>query len=157
MSIWRRVRFFQAERITNQVPRLPAGYSRGWSRVSDPTFLCDGATTLRLGVLALALLAGPAHGEHVKQTIELGEMKLEVTWVRSNAEIEHARKRYGAETVDKGHRRVPQKPEGFAVLVSAEGELVCRLWILKPVNVDDERTTALGHELLHCLLGAYHR
>jgi hypothetical protein len=113
--------------------------------------------TLCLGVLALALLAGPAHGEDVKPTIGFGEMKLEVTWVRSNAEIEHARKRYGAETEEIGHRRVPQKPEGFAVLVGAGGRLVCRLWVLKPANVDDERTTALGHELLHCLLGDYHR
>ena len=121
------------------------------------SFLSHGAPTLGLSVFALALLAGSAHGEDVKPTIDFGDMKLEVTWVRSNAEIEHARKRYGAETEEKGHRLVPQKPEGFAVLVGTDGELVCRLWILKPVNVDDERTTALGHELLHCLLGAYHR
>jgi hypothetical protein len=52
---------------------------------------------------------------------------------------------------------VPQKPEGFAVLVDGDGGLVCRLWVLKPRNVDDQRTTALGHELLHCLAGEYHR
>lgn len=113
--------------------------------------------TLHLSVLALALSAGAAHSEDVKPTVDFGEMKLEITWVRSNAEIEHARKRYGAEIEETGHRRVPQKPEGFAVLVRADGKLVCRLWILKPENVDDERTTAVGHELLHCLLGEYHR
>ena len=113
--------------------------------------------TLPLGVFALALLAGPAHGEAIQPTIDFSAMKLEVTWVRSNAEIEHARKRYGAEIEEEGHRRVPQKPEGFAVLVRRDGELVCRLWVLKPGNLDDERTTALGHELLHCLVGAYHR
>jgi hypothetical protein len=112
---------------------------------------------LNLGLLALALSAGPAHGEDVKPTIDFGEMKVEVTWVGSNADIEHARKRYGVEIESKGHRRVPQKPEGFAVLVGTDSGLVCRLWILKPGNVDDERTTALGHELLHCLLGEYHR
>jgi hypothetical protein len=31
------------------------------------------------------------------------------------------------------------------------------LWVLKPGAVDDERTAALGHELLHCLIGNYHR
>jgi hypothetical protein len=112
---------------------------------------------LRVAIVALAFFAGPAHGEDVEPSIELGEMKLEVTWVRSNAEIERARKRYGAEIEEQGHRRVPQKPEGFAVLVDRDGELVCRLWVLKPENVDDERTTALGHELLHCLAGEYHR
>jgi hypothetical protein len=112
--------------------------------------------TLHVGVFALASLVGAAHGDHIQPTIDFSAMRLEVTWVRSNAEIEHARKRYGAEIVEKGHRRVPQKPEGFAVLVRSDGELVCRLWILKPENVDDERTTALGHELLHCLVGEYH-
>jgi hypothetical protein len=112
---------------------------------------------LRVAIVALAFFAGPAHGEDVEPSIEVGGMKLEVTWVRSNAEIELARKRYGAEIEEQGHRRVPQKPEGFAVLVGRDGELVCRLWVLKPENVDDERTTALGHELLHCLAGAYHR
>jgi hypothetical protein len=106
---------------------------------------------------ALAVLAAPARGEDVRPSVDFGEMKLEVTWVRSNAQIEQARKRYGAEIADQGHRRVPQKPEGFAVLVGRDGELVCRLWVLKPENVDDERTTALGHELLHCLVGKYHR
>jgi hypothetical protein len=113
--------------------------------------------TLHFGALALALLAGPALGEDIKPTIDFSEMKLEVTWVRSNAEIDHARKRYGAEIEQKGHRRVPQKPEGFAVLVGRDGALVCRLWVLKPGAVDDERTAALGHELLHCLIGNYHR
>ena len=108
-------------------------------------------------ILGLALLAGPALGEDIKPTIDFSGMKLEVTWVRSNAEIESARKRYGAEIKEAGHRRVPQKPEGFAVIVRRDGEFVCRLWVLKPENVDDERTTALGHELLHCLAGEYHR
>jgi hypothetical protein len=113
--------------------------------------------TLHVAVFALALFARPAHAEDVVPTIDFGVLKLEVTWVRSNAEIEGARKRHGAELEQQGHRRVPQKPEGFAVLVGRNGELVCRLWVLKPENVDDERTTALGHELLHCLLGQYHR
>jgi hypothetical protein len=113
--------------------------------------------TLCLGAVAIALLARLAHGEDVKATVDVSEMKVEVTWVQSNAEIEDARKRYGAEIEQQGHRRVPQQPEGFAVLVRRNGELVCRLWSLKPRSVDDARTTALGHELLHCLLGRYHR
>jgi hypothetical protein len=110
-----------------------------------------------MGGLALALWAETAHGEDIRPTIDFRAVKLEVTWVESNAEIEHARKRYGAEIEEEGHRRVPQKPEGFAVLVRSDGAFVCRLWVLQPGNVDDERTTALGHELLHCLVGAYHR
>jgi hypothetical protein len=114
-------------------------------------------STFHLGAMTLGVLAGTAHGEDIKPTIDFGEMKLQVTWVSSNAEIENARKRYGAELEKEGHRRVPQKPEGFAVLVRGDGALVCRLWVLKPAGVDDQRTTALGHELLHCLVGEYHR
>ena len=98
-----------------------------------------------------------AHGEGIQPTIDSRAIRLEVTWAKSNAEIERARERYGAEIAEEGHRRVPQKPEGFAALVRSDGGLVCRLWVLKPGDVDDERTTALGHELLHCLVGAYHR
>ena len=119
-------------------------------------FSRSGIPTLHLWALAAVLAARPAHGEDIQERIDVSEMKVEVTWVESNGEIEQARKRYGAAIEQQGHRRVPQKPEGFAVLVARDGGLVCRLWVLKPRNVDDERTTALGHELLHCLVGDYH-
>jgi hypothetical protein len=105
----------------------------------------------------LALVALAASAQRIVPTIDFSAMKLEITWVRTNAQIEEARKEYGAEIEQEGNRRLPQKPEGFAVLVRRAGEVVCRLWVLKPENVDDQRTTALGHELLHCALGDYHR
>jgi len=95
-------------------------------------------------------------GTGIVPTIDFSAMKLEIAWARTNAEIEEIRERYGAKIEQEGHRRIQQIPEGFAVLVRRGSELVCRLWILKPKNVDDQRTTALGHELLHCLLGNYH-
>lgn len=120
-------------------------------------FSRSGLPTLHLWALAAALAAWPAHGENINERIDFSAIKVEVTWVESNGEIEQARQRYGAAIEQQGHRRVAQKPEGFAALVARGGELVCRLWVLKPKNVDDERTTALGHELLHCLVGDYHR
>jgi hypothetical protein len=111
--------------------------------------------TTFLALLALVTLAASA--QRIVPTVDFSRMKLEITWVQTNAQIEEAREVYGAEIKQQGHRRVPQKPEGFAVLVRRDGELVCRLWVLKPENVDDERTAALGHELLHCALGDYHR
>ena len=129
----------------------------GYRPSGFPLFSARRIRTLHVGALAVALLARPTRGEDVQPSVGFSEMRLEVTWVRSNAEIEHARKRYGQEIEQEGHRLVPQKPEGFAVLVARNGELICRLWVLQPKNVDDERTTALGHELLHCLAGNYHR
>ena len=105
----------------------------------------------------LALVAVMASAQRIVPTIDFIGVRLEITWVRTNAQIEEVRKGYRAETLQQGNRRVSQRPEGFAVLVRRGGELVCRLWVLKPENVDDQRTTALGHELLHCLLGDYHR
>ena len=107
-------------------------------------------------IALLALVALVASAQRIVPTIDFSAMKLEITWVRTNAEIEEAREEYGAAIEQEGNRRVPQRPEGFAVLVRRAGELVCRLWALKPENVDDQRTTALGHEVLHCALGDYH-
>jgi len=80
---------------------------------------------------------------------------VDVVWVESPAEIEKIRQQYGVNT-DLGRFR-PQRAEGFSVLVRADGALVCRIWVPRPRNVDDDRTTALGHELAHCLLGNYHQ
>ena len=107
-------------------------------------------------LVLLALVALAASAQRIVPTVDFSAMKLEIRWVRTLAQIEAAREEYGAEIEQEGNRRVPQKPEGFAVLVRRAGELVCRLWVLKPENVDDQRTTALGHELLHCALGNYH-
>jgi len=34
--------------------------------------------------------------------------------------------------------------------------LTCEIHIVKPQKVDDEATTTLGHEMLHCIIGTYH-
>jgi hypothetical protein len=127
----------------------------GWGAFSQSS---NGSTRVINALIAvLALVALAASVQRIVPTIDFSAMKLEITWVRTNAQIEEAREEYGAEIEQEGHLRVPQKAEGFAVLVRRDGDLVCRLWALKPENVDDQRTTALGHELLHCVLGDYHR
>ena len=37
-----------------------------------------------------------------------------------------------------------------------DGAWVCLIFVERPQLVNDERTLQLGHELAHCLLGAYH-
>ena len=32
----------------------------------------------------------------------------------------------------------------------------CTVYIPRPLYVDDDRTTVLGHEVLHCAIGRYH-
>jgi hypothetical protein len=33
---------------------------------------------------------------------------------------------------------------------------VCDVYLSDPRNLDDSKTTVLGHEVLHCFIGAYH-
>ena len=54
-------------------------------------------------------------------------------------------------------RNSQQFSRGFALLVRRDGELICRVYVQRPQAVDDDSTKTLGHELLHCLLGDYHR
>ena len=123
----------------------------GWRRSSKLT-----ERRVMIAFIALsAVIALAASAQRIVPTIDFSAMKLEITWARTNAEIEEIRERYGAKIEQEGHRRIQQIPEGFAVLVRRGSDLVCRLWILKPENVDDQRTTALGHELLHCAFGDY--
>lgn len=59
-------------------------------------------------------------------------------------------------------RRVSLR-DGFAVWTEWRGgdkpvdELyTCEIHTLKPRRIDGPRTTLLGHELLHCIIGTYH-
>jgi hypothetical protein len=74
----------------------------------------------------LALVALAASAQRIAPTIDFGGVKLEITWVLTNAQIEEVRKEHGAEALQRGNRRVPKRPEGFAVLVRRGGEFICR-------------------------------
>ena len=105
----------------------------------------------------LALCTSSVSADAIKPTLELTALRLEVTWVANNDELAAIRNRYEAEPPSRPSRRyVPQQPEGFSVLAMRDGERVCRVFVHRPKTVDDLRTLILGHELLHCLLGAYH-
>lgn len=47
-----------------------------------------------------------------------------------------------------------QNLQGFAIW--SPNDNVCAIYTLKPRRIDDDRTTTLGHEMLHCLIGTYH-
>jgi hypothetical protein len=42
------------------------------------------------------------------------------------------------------------------VLGKRDDQWVCLIFAAQPVTVNDARALELGHELAHCLLGAYH-
>ena len=51
---------------------------------------------------------------------------------------------------------------GFAILKTNRetGDRTCEIYLpdeRRPRRIDDQGTLTLGHELLHCMLGDYHR
>ena len=61
-------------------------------------------------------------------------------------------------------RRIPLR-QGFAVWeewIDENGKpndeiYTCQIHTIRPLRIDDSATTILGHELLHCIYGSYHR
>jgi hypothetical protein len=49
----------------------------------------------------------------------------------------------------------PQGLQGFAIM--SPDDNVCEVFIVQPDRIDDKHTLTLGHEVLHCLYGRYHR
>jgi hypothetical protein len=111
-------------------------------------------------LLGLALLATPAYSESVHATLEVTSVRVEVLWVHSASELARIRQQYRPPAGDIRSRTGIggglDRTRGFSVLGKRNGEQVCLLYLFRPTSVDDDRTLALGHEVLHCLLGEYH-
>jgi hypothetical protein len=99
-------------------------------------------------VAALCLLAAEALKAEQPEPV-----RVEVTWVESEAEMDAKRREFGRVAMDSVIRT---KLTGFSVLGKRDGALVCLIFAPKPRTEDDKATLVLGHELAHCLLGAYH-
>ena len=111
-------------------------------------------------LLTLALLTTPAHSESVRATLELNSVRVEVIWVQSASELARIRQQYERSAGDIRSRAGIggglDRTRGFSVLGKRNGERVCLVYVYRPLSVDDDRTLALGHEVLHCVLGEYH-
>jgi hypothetical protein len=112
-----------------------------------------------VAIIAQALVAGPALGELLKPTLDLNDMRVVVTYV-STGELVKLQKEFGANIdvrdLRQSHRR------GFSILRTNRetGTRTCQIYLPddeRPHEVDDEGTLSLGHELLHCMYGDYHR
>jgi hypothetical protein len=118
---------------------------------------------IRLIALSLvfgAWLAQPlCANEAIKPTLDVQDMRLVVSYV-STGELVQLQRRYGAHIdlhdVRQDHRH------GFSILKTNRetGARTCEVYLpneQRPDEVDDAGTLTLGHELLHCMLGDYHR
>ena len=115
---------------------------------------------MSLVLVAGSLLAQPlCANEAIKATLDIQDMRLVVRYVTTGQLVELQRK-YGAHIdrrdIRQDHRR------GFSILKTNRetGARTCEVYLPnehRPDEVDDAGTLTLGHELLHCMLGDYHR
>jgi hypothetical protein len=109
---------------------------------------------------SLVLLEGPVQaGETLKPTLDVNDMRLVVTYVSTN-ELASLQSKYGGR-VDLREIRQDYR-HGFSILKTNRetGARTCEIYLpndQRPREVDDEGTLTLGHELLHCMRGNYHR
>lgn len=117
-------------------------------------------STLHSGVLAAALWAGPVlGGELSRPTVDFNDMRVVISYV-STGELVKLQREFGA-NVDLRELRQDYR-HGFSILKTnrATGALTCLIYLptdKRSREVDDEGTLTLGHELLHCMRGNYHR
>jgi hypothetical protein len=117
-------------------------------------------SALGTALLASALGTGPAFGgETIRPTLDVSDMRVVVLYV-STGELTNLQRRYGANIdrrdISQSHRR------GFSILKTNRetGARTCEIYLpaeQRPRDVDDDGTLSLGHELLHCMHGDYHR
>jgi hypothetical protein len=118
-------------------------------------------STLHLAIVAGVLCATPElGGQPVKPTVDFNDMRVVVSYV-SIGELLNLQIKYGGAWPDRRDIRQSHR-RGFSILRKHRetGALTCEIYLpneQRPREVDDEATLSLGHELLHCMLGDYHR
>ena len=119
-------------------------------------------TANALGLLlavSLGLPEAPAQGEVLKPTLDVSDMRIIIFYI-STGELLNLQERYGANVdrrdIRQSHRR------GFSILKTNRETRArtCEVYLpaeQRPREVDDAGTLSLGHEVLHCMYGDYHR
>lgn len=75
------------------------------------------------------------------------EMALSVNW----ATPEQIR------VVSQANGDAAAERDGYTVLRRRGSESSCEIYVAKPIGLGTRTQTLLGHELLHCIYGAWHR
>jgi hypothetical protein len=116
---------------------------------------------LQLSLLTYALGARPVLGEElIRPTLDVSDMRVVVTYV-TVGELVNLQAKYANAKIDRRDLRQDHR-HGFSILRTNRetGARTCEIYLpnaQRPKEVDDEATLILGHELLHCMLGDYHR
>jgi hypothetical protein len=114
------------------------------------------ALTVSLILVVLAMTVanqGCSPGAEVRPKKEEAAVVVKVVWHASEAEVRQAFVDAVKETGQKADIKAEVKTmRGFSMNRGG----VCEIHAMRPARVDDDRTTTVGHEYLHCLWGSYH-
>ena len=111
-------------------------------------------------LVAGAWLAQPlCASDVIKPTLDIQDMRVMVSYVPTD-ELVQLQWKYGVD-IDQRDLRQDHR-HGFSILKTNRetGARTCEIYLPdehRPDKVDDDGTLTLGHELLHCMLGNYHR
>ena len=115
----------------------------------------------RIALIATALgaAAATAFAQTIKPTLDINDMRVVIQFV-SIGQITNLQRRFGANVDQKDLRQEHRR--GFSILKTypETGARKCEIYLpeeQRPREVDDDGTLSLGHELLHCMYGDYHR
>ena len=127
---------------------------RGLSR----SLFCRALPLVLFAMLALLPAAGFAV-ETIRPTLDVQDLRVVVSYV-SVGEIVKLQAAFGAH-IDLREIRQDYR-HGFSLLRTHRetGARTCEIYLpsdRRARKVDDDGTLTLGHELLHCMLGDYHR
>lgn len=93
-------------------------------------------------ILTLSVFGCSAFHEKPLPVSEATDVKLQVQWVDSRADLP---KTYNADV------------NGTAVWFDANGQRYCTIYMIKPYGLNDfQGLQTLGHEVLHCTEGRFH-
>jgi len=111
-------------------------------------------------LIAQSLIGQPvAAADVIKPTLDVQDMRVVIRYV-STGDLVQLQSEFGAH-IDRRELRQDYR-HGFSILKTNRetGARTCEIYLpneQRPAKVDDDGTLTLGHELLHCMLGNYHR
>lgn len=115
-----------------------------------------------LFVITALSLKGCEHGEPVVPTIDRTGKIVAIT-VETHNTLRDVQNKY-REVHDLPRSHDLSGLQGFSIWYEWRGgkepenvEYTCDIHIAKPGRVDDNHTLTLGHEMLHCIYGSYHK
>jgi hypothetical protein len=105
----------------------------------------------RLLFISTVVAACAAHADEVKPTTDANGIKLTVVWGTRSGTAEACAK------LGAWGGAVPRN-KALTIGCNAMNRTTntCTVYAVRPHDVDDAATILLGHEVAHCLMGAYH-